>query len=145
MCFYIDKLHPEEQIATENITCYKILKPKQTKFDKFLHRKKIVAPLWDNYIYWVANKKTPAEILKKHIGELKIDCTINQRIEEGLHSIATLDAAKSYRSEFLSYAHHNPENWRIYEAYIPKGSKYYYNSEEKEYVSNEIVVKTKLN
>jgi hypothetical protein len=57
-------------------------------------------------------------------------------LDDGLHTYSDKDyAIMSSKSKQNIFAN------SIYEAYIPKGTQYYYNSINKEYISEKLIVK----
>lgn len=115
MCFFIDKKHRKVKIAKKNIVCYK-------RFDLFRD--------------WVRGYVSPIRgfIYEKNIlyYEKSFDTKASNTVDVGLHSYATLEEAKrnKYRNE------------QIVRCIIPNGSKYYYNSKNKEYVSDHLFIGT---
>jgi hypothetical protein len=117
MCFIIDSNHPNVKIANRDIPCYKVL----NKFDNGL-----TFSLYKHNLYH-ANITAETEV-RKNIERFGIK---NNIIGEGLHSYSTKRMARRcIRSAY------------VFVSYIPKGTQYYYNSVNKEYVSLCLVVTT---
>ena len=123
MCLYLEKDNPIVLIADKDITCYKVLRT----YYKTLH-----SPY--QYFDWELNKLYTVKL------PLKKDARKNDRgiINKGLHSFSMLKRAKS-SGVFLNY-----NGRKIYKAIIPKGSYYYYNSDKKEYASNQLIIIKKV-
>lgn len=131
MCFKIHKNHQEVKIATRNIPCYKRLElignnwcvKKITRGN--LPTLKFQTPYFYQRVF----------LQHKPLKKSPIDVGLNE-IEKGLHS----------------YSHPSgvTNNWRrsfnevIVKCIIPKGSKYYYNPDAREYVSNKLQYTTKF-
>ena len=126
MCFIIDENYPDEQISKEDIVCYKIL----IVSDADHHQ--IVSPV--RHHLWFNTRKKEASVKKT----ATIAIAVYDKIHEGLHSYSTLAKAKL---EVLSRWYIG-NNARIYEAIIPVGTKYFYNSDDREYVSESLIVNT---
>ena len=124
MCFIIDSLHQEEKIATEDIVCYKLLSNKNLYY--------MQSPV-QNTKYWHRVFKRNFVIKKS-----KLILYDSNAIEVGLHSYSTYDALISHWL-YQDYK----SNRRIYNAVIPKGSHYYYDSVRNQYVSDTLKVFTK--
>jgi len=115
MCFIIDyNKHPEVKIAKKDIRCYKNLIK-----DK---ESKLISPYY-NFEYELG-KRESTEMRKQNI-----------IIQAGFHTYSCKYKAlsKKYFSSELTF-----------KAIIPKGSRYYYSSVYKEYVSNSIVITEKI-
>lgn len=128
MCFYLHDKHPGEKIAKKDITCYKVFdhnarsQNQHGKYVRSMHRR-------FNY----------------KIGVLyELDGYMNaaynwfwgvKTIEVGLHSFIDF---RSAMSSMLS-------DELVYKCTIPKGSRYYYNPQTKEYVSDQIIIKKLAN
>jgi hypothetical protein len=117
MCFIIDDEHPKIKIAKKDIICYK-------RFNATDSVKEIFISTYQNCRYYIGEIKESEIIFSGfHI------------IDIGLHSYSTLETAKEKKwnkSEFLA------------KCIIPKDSKYYYNSYDHEYVSNQLKVIEKI-
>lgn len=123
MCFKVHYAHTDFKIAKKNIICYKIGYGDQDYF----------VSLGRHYIY-KRNVPTPKVALKKYKSPLY------EAIDEGYHSFSDLSYVvdiliQNKITEFASL--------RIGKFIIPKGAKFYYNPEEKEYVSNTIIFQRK--
>lgn len=135
MCFIIDKKHKKEKIASKNIICYKILEMKNIKI------KGIFSSPYQKFIY---NFKEKTHYIANTNKLLKIDnqdYNNNIIIYNGLHSYSTIKNAELHKNN-LSLIY--DDKVEIFECIIPKGTKYYYNSERKEYVSLELKFKKRL-
>jgi hypothetical protein len=119
MCFIILPNHLHVKIAKRDIPCYKVLTI--TSWNKSLE-----SPYYDE-IYF-ANGDTHPVI--KEVEEFGFNWN-HIKIEEGLHSYSTYNKAKLAGRQFYK---------TIHKAIIPKGTEYYYNSIEKEYVSLKLKV-----
>ena len=120
MCFNIHSEHPRRKIAKKDIVCYKRLN--QTCIRQ--ERKIILTPPCYTYFKYVANKL--------YTTGLGIDQE-GREINEGFHSYFTLGMAR----EDVSWEEY------VYRCIIPKGACYFYNPDDKEYVSNQIIIKRK--
>ena len=118
MCFQIDYHHSTAKIAENDITCFKIL---MSGLDA------VISP-WYSLEYWKIEDCPEFVLMHSTIDEP--DC--NNDINRGLHSYAT--EAETQRHDWTGDAY--------YKAIIPKGSKYYYNSFNHEYVSDTLQVFT---
>lgn len=113
MCFIIDAKHPNVKIARRDIPCYKRL---------YVTGNKTHSPYRDKLYHKNLSSGENAELFEKDFS------IIGHEIHKGLHSYSNKKIT-SYDELFI--------------AYIPKGTKYYYNSIDKEYVSLRLVVTTK--
>lgn len=114
MCFFIHKNHKEKKIANRDITCYKCL------YNSF--RSPYRGKLY--------------KLNKLYKSSIYIDMTICMTpiITRGLHSYSCKRFAIS-----------RMDTWEILvKGIIPKGSKYYYNPDRHEYVSNQIIIKEQI-
>lgn len=125
MCFYVDKRYPDKKIADKDITCYKRLLPyngKKYKFKSPYQRYKYnLNILFESKIGKIENYAYCAEINK------------------GLHSYSTKTRAIECSKQFGC----NTEI--ILKGIIPKGSEYYYNPMNRQYVSNQLILTKILN
>lgn len=110
MCFFIHEKYSEAKIAEKNITCYKIMRKNYKSFIRGFNYK----PLLD--------KKTPTVNIKVK----------NKYILKGYHSYSNKKFTLSViaHTKFLN----------IIICTIPKGTKYYYDPKNKEYVSETIII-----
>lgn len=115
MCFTIDIKHPKKKIARKDKICYKLV----TKINS-----KTFKPLF-------YNNKGFRYIINKLYQTFFTYCLSS--IKSRFHSYSTLERA-TYHKE------HDITTGIIVECKIPKGAEYYYNSRDKEYVSNQIKV-----
>lgn len=108
MCFYIHPKHAREQTAKKDITVYKEI-------------------FRNNLSYWRCFEYSPNTLyqLRK---PLKHDTHVAHEIHEGFHSYDNLQYAYSIRDPYA----------KIVKFVIPKGAKYYHNSDRHEYVSTSI-------
>lgn len=123
MCFNIDSNNPDKQIAEKDITCYKVMFKKDnnsylSQFKSFEYKKD------ENY-----------EINKWSFG-------MPQSIEVGFHFHSNIETARDSLAFWNTCSIAPPEslNLVIIECIIPKGSEYYHNPIEHEYVSNRIKI-----
>jgi hypothetical protein len=122
MCFHTHTKHQEVKIATEDIECYKILTTNKYYVDL------IISPFY----YEIYFKNADTHPVIKRVKEFGFNWSHTDDIEEGLHSYSTYNKAKlkSIADNIIT----------IHKAIIPKGTEYYYNSIEKEYVSLKLKV-----
>lgn len=113
MCFIIDAKHPNVKIARRDIPCYKRL---------WVDGNKTRSPYRDKLYHKNLSSGENAEL---HVRNFSFSLDI---IHKGLHSYSNKKIT-SYDTLFI--------------AYIPTGTKYYYDSVNKEYVSLRLVVTTK--
>ena len=127
MCFYVKK-YQRKLVATEAITCYKIVKD-HDEYGVFISQ-------FRNFLYKL-NTLYHSKIGVRNIKSADINNRgYNHVINEGLHSYSTYEKAV-----FRMF-------WRyevICEAIIPKGAEYYYNNKREEYVSNKLILTKELN
>ena len=116
MCFFVTSKHSDKKIAKKDIPCYKHL---------YIKDNVIRSPFYRYFNKWKLDKKETTELGTKIIEK---DSTI---IKKGFHSFKI-----SYKRSFIIFANAK------FLAYIPEGSEYYEN--DKEYVSNSIILKEKL-
>jgi hypothetical protein len=117
MCFFIHQDHREVKIATEDIVCYKTLL-------ESLSDGTIRSP-YLNKLYFKKADTHPKILKEDFFGILW-----NHEIHTGLHSYSTANAAFNYTRY----------GYTIHKAVIPKGTEYYYNSRDNEYVSLKLKV-----
>ncbi len=129
MCFHIHNNHKEVKIAKKDITCYKLL-VKRNPSDIGI----FISP-YRNYEYNF-NKKTLYKV-NNFIKTYKTYDTISiTDITKGLHSFSSIKGLKD--KHWLS-------TYNIaFKCIIPKGTKYYYNPDDKEYVSLALEFKERL-
>lgn len=144
MCFTIHDNHKEITKSNEDITCYKVMVEYVTQpiiyksiYQSFeyeqgyIYHTKIGNPQYSNKLYSVAY------LYDQETHKRKIDS-----INEGFHSYSTFEEA--YNN--LDICPFNFENGpmikskSIVQCIIPKGSKFYYNPDEKQYVSERIKI-----
>lgn len=113
MCFYIHNKHKKVKIAEKNITCYKRLENHSPKYFR-----------------------SPIQKYKYEKGSLYYEDSLGLRrgfpvIEVGIHSYSTLEEARDNWTDY---------GYKIVKCTIPKGSKYYYNPDYSEYVSDHLKI-----
>lgn len=116
MCFIIHKNHTDLKVAEEDIPCYKILADFGNNILKSPHMYEIYEP----------NKLKKVEIDIPKLSLISMSLEINK----GLHSFSIRD--KADQVAFFGGI--------TFKAIIPKGSKYYYNPDRSEYVSDQLIV-----
>ena len=132
MCFYVDSKYPNKQIAKRDIICYKVL--------------------WNDYKSAFHFKLYKLNKLYKVRIEKPYFCNDTYLIDRGFHSYSSLKKAVRERVYTVNLADYSSgyskkfalKEFVIVKCMIPKDSKYYYNSKEKEYVSNQIVIKERI-
>lgn len=127
MCFYIHPKHPKVKIAKRDITCYKVVFPPSfciyrssvTGFRYILGKQYTVGPQEKEFVrerdYW-SNEIEPFKIGGG-----------------AFHSFSNKKKIKCF-----------PRVWSRIKCIIPKGSRYYYNPDYKEYCSNAIMLVEEL-
>ena len=115
MCFLIHNDHQVSQIATEDIVCFKRMIP-------FNHN--ILITPYRDFEYKIGKTYSAEFSDKLGIGI----------IEEGLHSYTNKERAKLWKTS----------DEIVVKCIIPKGSIYYFNPNDEEYVSNKLYVKKTL-
>jgi len=131
MCFHIHRRHREEKIASRDITCYKKL---TIEFYSLTNKPIIISKeSLPTIKFRTPFRDAPVSLYKSPLKTAIIKVvpspfTLENRIENGLHSYSSIRKAMSatYKREV------------IVKCTIPKGSKYYYNPENQEYVSNQL-------
>ena len=116
MCFVIDNDYRNPYIAIKDIKCYKTLLINENNC--------IISPF----------QQSP--YILNRLYQSKFEYKYTLFIEEGLHSYT------SYKDNWIIRC---SESLNYYKAIIPSGSKFYYNPIDKEFVSNQIIIKRKLN
>jgi len=118
MCFTITT---PEQIAKKDIPCWKVLDKLTGVYSSYYYNSKYrigetytTKKLGFSDFYQPATKKSA------------------KQINQGRHSYSTLELAK------LQYSYCSAENVRIVKCIIPKGASYYYNRDDRQYVSSAI-------
>ena len=124
MCFLIHPKHQKVKIAEKDITCYKILrKIESSPFDNnYLY----ISPCQHELYFKVDGKEVIKEV--EEFGKPALFPEIN----EGLHSYSSKKKAKDDCNFNKDY--------KIFRSIIPKGTPYYYNPTEEEYVSLKLKV-----
>ena len=120
MCFTIHTSYSEPLIAEQDIKCYKNL--------SHYPKGDIYSPYRSEQYF---SKKNKVSFTIKEVDYFYIDTSfILSYISEGLHSYSTSQRAKQ-----------DLDKWdKTHLAIIPKGTKYYYNPEDNEYVSLKLKV-----
>jgi hypothetical protein len=116
MCFIIHPKHPTAKIAKKDIICYKLLDPHMHPRHYF------------SYPPYVLGKLNPS---------IRLETTrwCPNMIELGYHSFSIQRMAKRICKAFPM------ENPLLVKCIIPKGELYYYNPDDYEYVSTNIIIK----
>jgi hypothetical protein len=122
MCFYVDAENPVEMVAATDIPCFKVLKHDM--------RGAICAPIQHCFFYFRSISLRRRRRVRSILNPSEVERY--GTIDEGLHSYSTYD--KAYKSSY---------GYCVHRAYIPKGARYWYNSESEEYVSDRLVVTRK--
>lgn len=124
MTFIISKNSPNTRvkIANKDIECYKTLE---------LSYKGNIVSLYSYDVYF--NKGESKDFVLKEIKQLYVNKRDNS-IENGLSSCSVYRRAQYYKSK--AYI----KERFIYAGIIPKGSRYYYNPDTEEYVSDKLIV-----
>lgn len=119
MCFEIHKKYLNVQIAKKDITCYKILNKEDDG---------IIASIVYDEVYF--KKGGSSEYVNKEVKEFSFN-TDRTEINSGLHT---------YSSYVLAHHKAKYHNKQMHKCIIPKGTKYYYNPDDQEYVSLKLKV-----
>jgi len=131
MCFNIHIEYPKKLIAEKNITCYKRVVRLKDEIVCNIHHLEVMridtsklrkSILLSPYRY----QQYKTRVLYR---SRLVDNKCNGCIHEGLHSHSSLRQAEIKREDHYE---------KIIRCVIPKGAEYYYNPEEKEYVSNQL-------
>lgn len=118
MCFIIHEKHPKKKIARINKTCYKVMYRGQEKGE------------YISLYQWA--KYSKRIIHTSEIDKPSYDGDGNLEITNGRHSYSDIVMARMFK---------DVEDERvIVKCTIPRGSEYYYNPTEQEYVSNQIKI-----
>jgi len=120
MCFIVHPKHKEAKVASRNIPCYKHL----VRISEDI----TISP-WAYYPYEL-NKTNPRVKLK-----IENDSIINTIINKGYHVYSSKQSLKKIFICDIAF---------LFKCTIPKGTKYYYNPERKEYVSEQIIINHRL-
>ncbi len=117
MCFHLKNDNDKKRIAKKNITCYKVLGVSDRGNLISEHR---------------SFRYKPGILYKSRIGKPHYSSGFCYYfIDRGRHSYSNYIEAKKNCGYYQI----------IYMCIIPKGSEYYYNPDDCEYVSNQIIVK----
>ena len=122
MCFIIDKDNPNGRIAEKDIMCYKTL----YSYINTQLNARIFRSLFFDFRY-VENELYELEKPKALVNE-------NGLINRGFHSFTKVNTALN--GLFAERV--------LVQCIIPKGSEYYVNNHNNEYVSNKIIIKKLL-
>ena len=117
MCFCLHQKYPNEKIATKDIVCYKVLKST------------IVSTLLESMFYFKVYELN--KLYKTILDKPKETFLVFGYISKGFHSYSNKREAFKKRLNNDCY---------VVKGIIPKGSKYYYNPDRHEYVSNQIIL-----
>lgn len=142
MCFYINPHNQKVKIANEDISCWKVLKRRKCA-------KSFRSPIHDHKVFKknVDNKKV--ELLPIFYNGPKIASTIPWAnggiiicvigiINQGYHSYSKRSiATKTWKTELRSDFDYI---YKVAKFIIPKGTKYFYNPDYNEYVSETIIL-----
>jgi len=138
MCFQIREGYEKELLATEDIICYKRLSYAKDEYHfNINYFERDMNKDYDDYNPF--DFISPFRLEKYSLGEIKsiqgnlIGNSLGE-IHVGLHSYSSAIHANFFKSSYEM----------IYECIIPKGSKYYYNPNHNEYVSNQLIVMKNL-
>ncbi len=112
MCFYVSKKHPDKKIAKRDISCYKVVELSETP-DLFISS-------YQGFPYILGKLYCIQGTLFKMAG----------LIHSGLHAYSNKRKLCFFFSDETTV-----------KCIIPKGSEYYYNPKDGEYVSNQIIIK----
>ena len=120
MCFYINKNYKNIIRAEKNIICYKVT--------------------YNGKVYKDFFKSMFKEFIYKYNTTYKLNKTLiiedGNVIEEGFHSYSNYNKAKRVKN---NYSNSNGNNSTI-RCIIPKDALYYFNPDENEYVSDQIII-----
>ena len=122
MCFIIHPDYPNPLVAEQDIICFKIGKKAESNLDdqKFFSQ-------YRSYVYRLGELQPKVELfLDRWIGHSILSVQI------GYHSYHPLNP--SIRAEYVA---NSP--YCLVRCIIPKGSQYYYNPSDREYVSDQII------
>jgi len=119
MCFIVHPKHPIAKIAKKDITCYKVLN------DNMCPRHYSVYPPY------VFGKINPSIRLETH-------SYLPGVIELGYHSFSIQRPARRICKAFWR------DNPLLVRCIIPKGELYYFNPDDREYVSTNIIIKEEV-
>jgi len=128
MCFYVHNKHLKEKTAKRNITCYKVFSSYDINSNQ---HGKYIRSYYRSFNYKFGTHYE----LDGYINPLLDANGYPSIINVGLHSYTSLEKTKKIISEMASYY-----KKIIIPCIIPKGSKYYYNPEDGEYVSDQIII-----
>lgn len=136
MCFFVHEDHPTVKIATKNIVCYKSMYLKKKGLGYHYLGKHLTRYNFKNYGFRTPYQDVEIDFEKPLVkSKLKVVMRAGSNtkiIELGLHSYSNLPSA---RDEYGNI---------VIKCIIPKGSKYYFNPEDCEYVSNQLLYTKKF-
>ena len=122
MCFNISNKYPDVKIAKRDIPCYKVL--------SFVNIR-IISPIKGHTYFTTYDPDGSVyDIEDKFSFDYNYSTAVS--IESGIHSFSNYKKAKRYMHDCTCDV--------IYKAIIPKGTEYYYNPEDHEYVSLKLTV-----
>ena len=124
MCFIIHEDHKEPKIADEDITCYK-------RFHHFLKEDGDFASINEgNLTGFLSFIYCAIYNFEEKYGPIELGISIDKKeIDKGFHSYNY----EGFERYYDSYKY-------FIKCFIPEGSKYYYNPQHGEYVSDSIVI-----
>ena len=124
MCFFIHEDHKNPKIAKKPINCYKTFQ------------------IVDEENFMSIYQEHPYKIgLKYSLGHKLIPTY--RSIDEGFHSYTAKSVAKVAKEDLI-YHGIIYDNLCMVKCVIPEGAEYYYNPEDKEYVSDHIIIAEKI-
>lgn len=116
MCFYIHEKHKKCKVAEDDIVCYKHL--------EYSFCDNLVSP-YQGLLYFKKGETHPKTF---KVDPIRPD---GRYIFAGLHTYSNFTESKNH-----TYS-------SIHKAIIPKGTRYYYNPQHHEYVSEKLIVYNK--
>jgi len=136
MCFIVHKKHNKVKTANRDISCYKMLITRKVKVVDGVLIDGLASPyfgmVWDfkSQTYFTVKTLGVREITPTWSRETNVSWVENESIvTTGLHSYSNKDKLKELTTPLAT---HIPTFVKFI---IPKGTKYYYNPKQKEYVS----------
>lgn len=128
MCFYIHNKHLKEKTAERDITCYKVFSSRDINGNQ---HGKYIRSYYRSFNYKFGTRYELDGYINPILGAKGDPYMINV----GLHSYTSLEKAKKVIQGMASYY-----KKIIIPCVIPKGSKYYHNPGDREYVSDQIII-----
>ena len=120
MCFTVHKRYPNPLVAKRDIVCYK------TMFSS--PGKEVFASMYRGFKYEIGKEYSLGKELRVRYETGDFTCVVYRDIREGFHSFSNKKELSDAASESYS---------RV-KCIIPEGSTYYYNPDDREYVSDRI-------